>query len=147
MNSGVNMLLILVASVALATTLVLVLFRFATKLLGLQQVLKDGVVLTESGLEFLGFLWIVKMKAHYTEVESVELLPYYTGLISFIFFRYGFTSHWICKRTFSDIVLINLKGSRIYKNLLFTPKDAPAFVEQLRRRIKETQTSSPQVSP
>jgi hypothetical protein len=141
MNSGMTMLLILVVSVALATTLILVLFRFATKLLGLQQVLKDGVVLTESGLEYLGFLWIVKMKAHYTDVESVELLPYNTGLISFISFRYGFTSHWICKRTFSDVVLISLKGSRVYKKLLLTPKDAPAFVEQLRLRIKESETS------
>jgi hypothetical protein len=141
MSPGVTMLLILCVSVALATTLILVLFKFVTRLLGLQQVMKDGVVLTENGLEYLGFLWVVKMKANYTDVESVNVLPYHIGLISFILFHYGFTSHWICKRTCCDIVLISLKGSRIYKKLLFTPKDAPVFVEELQQRIKEAQSA------
>jgi hypothetical protein len=98
--------------------------------------MRDGVILAQDGIEYLGFLWIVKLKASYADIEDIELLPYYTGLMSVMFFRYGLTPHWICKRSFCDIVVIKLKGYRMYKNLLFTPKDAATFIAQLKSRIE-----------
>jgi hypothetical protein len=139
MNSSISVLLILFCGVALIATLIVVLFKLTAKLLGVQQVVGDGIVMTETGLEYGGFL---KLKANYADIESVELLPFNVGFFKCMFYYNGFRSHWIRRTMFGDIVVITFKGSRIYKNLLFTPKDAPAFIEQLQRRIKQAELSS-----
>ncbi|HEY1718144.1 MAG TPA: hypothetical protein VGH42_07595 [Verrucomicrobiae bacterium] len=134
MNPGLVILLIFFGSVALVAVITLTLFRFFTRLLGLKQVIKEGVVLTDDGLEYLGFLWLGKLKASYVDVESVEVLPFSKGLISILFFRYGLSSHWIGPRLFREMVAIKLKGQRVYKYLLFTPMDARVFAEKLKSR-------------
>jgi len=135
MNPGIVILLIFLGGAALVAVIVLTLFRSFAHLFGLKQVIREGVVLSDNGLEYLGFLWIGKLKASYADVESVEVLPFSKGLASIPAFRYGLSSHWIGPRLFKEIVVIKLKGSRVYKYLLFTPMDPAMFVEQLRSRI------------
>ena len=72
MSPGIIMLLLLLGSVAVATAAVLLLFRCYANVFGLREVLKDGVILTEKGIEYLGFLWLVKLEGKYDEVELVD---------------------------------------------------------------------------
>jgi len=128
-------------SVALVTVITLVSFRLLTRSLGLKQLVEEGIVLTEDGVELPRFLWMGKMKVSYTDVETVELLPWYKGLISILLFRYGFSVRSICTRFFHEIVVIKLKGARVFEYLLVTPKNAQAFVEQLKFRMKQSRAS------
>src|SRR5947209_4002608 len=100
MNSGALILLIFWGSVIVVAVITLTVFRFISRRLGLKQVLAEGVVMTENGLEYLGFAFLWKMKASYQDVESVESPPFVKGLASAMFFRYGMSSLWICTRPF-----------------------------------------------
>lgn len=136
MNSGTLILLIFLGSVALVAIVTMALFRFVTRSLGLKQVIEEGVVMTENGLEVLRFFGIGKMKVNYADVESVEVLPYYRGPLATLRLRYGMSARWIGTRLFHEIVVIKLKGPRVFRYLLSTPKNGPAFVEQLKARIE-----------
>lgn len=136
MNSGAIILVIFLASVAVVAVATLGLFRFISLKLGLKQVFDEGVVLTENGLEYLGFALLWKMRASYADVESVAIVPYFRALISGIFYRYGMSALWIWTRPSHQVVVIKLKGRRFYKYILFAPKDASAFVQQLKSRIE-----------
>jgi hypothetical protein len=138
MNSGIGMLLIFLGCLAVATFVVLSLLKFAIRRLGIGQLIREGAVLTDNGLEYLGFLWLVKHKATYADVESVEITPYFKGYLSFVSYHYGLSPLWRGSRAVSKIVVIKLKTSRSSKCLLCTPKDSSTFVEQLKSRIKLT---------
>jgi len=136
MNPGALILLIFLGSVALVVVVAVTLFRLVTRSFGLKQVIEDGVVMTENGLEVLRFFGIGKMRISYADVESVELLPHYRGPLATLLLRYNMSARWIGTRLFHEIVVIKLKGPRFFRYLLSTPKNGPAFVEQLQSRIK-----------
>jgi hypothetical protein len=140
MSPGMIIMLIFFAGAALVAAIVIPVFRFVTNSLGIKQVLEEGAVLTENGLEFLDFLWyfrVTKVKVSYADIESVKLMPYYKGLLTIVLPRFDTSSRWIRRRPFHQIVVIEFMGSQVYKRLFFTPKDAPAFVEKLKYRMKE----------
>lgn len=141
MNSGALILLMFLGSVVLVVVVTVVLFRLVTCSLGLKQVLEDGVALTEDGLEVLRFFGIGKMKLNYADVESVELLPY-RGPLPELHPRFRMSARWIGTRPFHQVVIIKLKGPRFFRYLLSTPKNGPAFVEQLKSRIEPTSHST-----
>lgn len=126
-------LLIFIGSVALSTMAILALFKYTMKRLGMREVQKDGVLLAEHGIEYVGFLWLIKLRADYADVESVELVPYHKAFL--LHLRYALTSHWMCKRVCTDVVVIKLKGSRMDKTLFITPEDAAGFVDKLKAKI------------
>jgi hypothetical protein len=132
----VRILLIFLACVTLIVMVTLPLFRFLARLLGMKQVLADGVVMTEEGLEYLGLAGLCKMKVPYREVESVESMPFLYGLASAMLFRYGMSSLWICTRPLHTIVVIKLRGPRMFRYLLSTPRNAHAFSQELKSRIQ-----------
>lgn len=136
MSSGPLILLIFIGSIAVVFVVTLTLFRFLTRSLGLKQVLEEGVVMTEDGLEVLGHFGIGKMTVSYTNVESAELLPHFRGPFVTFLFRYKMSARWIGTRAFHEVVVIKLKGPRLIRYLVSTPKNGPAFVEQLNARIK-----------
>lgn len=136
MNSGTIVLVIFLASVTLVAMVTLGLFRFMSLKFGLKQVHEDGVALTKNGLEVLRIFGLGKMRLNYADVESVELLPSYKGPLATLLLRYRMSARWIGTRLFGQIVVIKLKGPRLFKYLLATPKEASAFVQQLRSRIE-----------
>jgi hypothetical protein len=134
MNSdALIMLVLLVAGVAILTTLVIGLFLYLCKVRGVLQVFREGVVMTDNGIEYAGLMWMCKLHASYNDVKSVKLLPYHVAYFSFISFRY-IPCRWLCKRLFSDVVIIELNDSKKYKYILFTPADCADFIEKIRRR-------------
>lgn len=139
MSNALIALLILALGVALATILILLLFRLALKIFGVSQIAKEGIVLTESGLRYGGFLSLVKVEANYNDIKSVEILPMHVGFVKCMLYYNGIRSRWIRRTMCGDIVVITFKRSPFYKRLLFTPKDPTAFVQELRRRIEQAE--------
>lgn len=137
MNSGAFIAFTVLISVALVAVITLFVFRFLARSLGVRELVEGGVLLTESGIEFLKFSGLGKIKVNYSEVASAEMLPFFNGLISIWGFRYGLSVRWILTGNFSGkIVVVRLKGRRVSEYLCFIPKNAPAFVEQLKSRIE-----------
>ena len=130
---SVIMLVMLVVGTAILTILVIGSFLYLCKLRGILQVVREGVVMVEDGIEYAGFLRLFKFHAFYHEVKSVKVLPYHVAYFSYISFRYG-VSLWLCNRPFSDVVLIELNDSKRCKYILFTPADCVSFIEKLKSK-------------
>jgi len=140
MNSVLVQLFVFIASLALCVTTVLMLFKYAMKRLGMTDVQKEGIILTATGIEYVGFLWLIKLKANYTDVESIELVPYYKAWM-WSSFLVG-NCRWLCKRVASDVVAIRLKGGRKKETLLVTPEDPALFISTLRSKLSSTHQPS-----
>ncbi len=137
MSSGTTILLAVLASVVFIVTITLTGFRYATRSVRLRELVQEGVLLTEKGLEFPRSFLIGTLKVNYADVESVELIPFYKALVSILCFRYGVSVRSACTRLFHEIVVVKLKGPRLIKYQLLTPKDPAAFVEKLNSRIEQ----------
>ena len=134
MNSdALIMLILLVFGVAILTALVIGSYSYLCKLRGMSRVVREGVVIVEDGIEYAGFLRLNKLHASYHEVKSVKLLPYHVAYFSYITFRYG-ACLWLCNRLFSDVVLIELNHSKLFKYILFTPADCAGFMEKIQQK-------------
>jgi hypothetical protein len=136
MDPGASILLIFLAAVGLVAVVTLALFRVLAAAFGLRRVVEDGAVLTESGLEVLRFFGFGKLTLRYSEIEGAEILAHLRGPLATLLPRYRMSARWIGTRPLHPIVVIKLKGPRAFKYLLSTPRDALAFVEQLRSRIE-----------
>ena len=132
-RDALTMLVLLVVGVAIFTCLVIGLILHLCNLFGMRQVFKEGVVMTENGIEYAGFLWLSKLYASYDDIKSVKLLPYHFAYFSFVSFRY-FPCRWLCKRVFTNVVIIELNGAKDYKYILFTPANCDSFIEKMRRK-------------
>src|SRR5208283_1331215 len=95
MHPAITILLICFASAALIAVITVTVMRFFIRLSGRQQLVENGVVLTESGIEYFGFLYTGVRKTPFSEIQSVELVPYYKVLISSLFLRYGISTRRI----------------------------------------------------
>jgi hypothetical protein len=135
MNSGIGMLLIFLGSLAVATLVVLSMLKLIIRRLGIGQLIREGVVLTDNGLEYLGFLWLVKRKVSYAGVESVEMVPYFKAFLSSVFYRYGLSPIRRGTGALSKMVVIKLKTRHSFKYPLCTPEDASGFVGKLNSLI------------
>jgi hypothetical protein len=136
MNSVLAQLFVIFASLALCTIAVLMFFKYTMKWLGMTDVQKEGVLLTATGIEYVGFMWLIKLKANYTDVESVELIPYHKAWLRSSFLVGN--CRWLCKRVASDVVAIRLKGGRKNETLLLTPEDPALFISMLRSKLSST---------
>jgi hypothetical protein len=143
MNANTTIaLIIIVVIVVFVSCVTHYVFRYASSKLGTEKLAKEGVVLTDDGLEVQGLLVLNRKIICYGDVKSVELLSFFTSLL----FLFKVSVLWVCTRPFADVVAIEFRSPPQYnKYLLVTPKDAPAFVEQLRRQIKKSQTVSPHI--
>ena len=106
---------------------------------GHEQVYENGIMMTDTGIEYLGFLFTGTRKKSYEEIDSVQLIPYYKLLISKPFFRYGICTRWVrgvnSHFLFGKILVIRLKHPNPIQCLFFTPKDAAVFYKHLKSRI------------
>jgi len=139
-------LLIFFASVALVAVITVTSMRFFFRRAGRQQLYENGVVMSASGIEYWGLLFTGVRKKTFSEIRSVELLPYYEVLMSILLLRYGLSARRVPFNPFGKIVVIRLKHPNPIEYLFFTPKDASVFVERLQQLIKEAQAPSAQIS-
>jgi hypothetical protein len=132
---NVAIVLSFVALIAIVTVAAL---RRLTQVPGRRELFEDGAVLSESGLEFLGF-FRRRHKVAYGRIESVEVIPFLKALLPI----YGLNVISVCTRLASRVVVVKVKGSGIVRDLvfprylLFTPRDARAFAEQLKHRMAD----------
>jgi len=128
--------------------LVLLLFRLLVRHLGIKDLVEDGAVLTEEGIEYLRPFWAGRGKLKFCDIEAARVVSFPKAMLSLMFFGYGFSVHSIRSRFFSDFVELKIKNTAKwfefhFDYLLFTPKDALAFVEQLNNRLHDmTKTSN-----
>ena len=136
MNAGLIIALINIMIVSCVTVYA---FRWITHKLGIGNLVEEGAVLKEEGFEVPGFMFLHKKVISYSDIKSVELLSNFGSIL----FLFNMSVLWICPRLCVGMVAIELKSPpQFYKYLVVAPKNAPAFVEQLQRRIKQVELSS-----
>ena len=136
---GQLIVLFVFAIAALASIGAVALMRHFIRSSGHEQVINNGIVVTDNGIEYPGFLFSGTRKKEYTEIDSIDLIPYYKFVFLNMMKRYG---HWASLirgmsggNLLGDIVVIKIKNSEATKYLLFQPKDAAGIYEQLKKRI------------
>ena len=133
---------IFLAAAALVAVITLTVFRFLARRCGMKQLFEDGAVLTEDGIEYLGFFMFGRSKVTFAEIESVEVIPFYKAMFSILFFRPDFSVRNIRTRFSRDFVHVTLRRiprwyELYFHHLLFTPAHPAEFVERLRSRLEK----------
>ena len=126
---------------------VLLSFRFLVRFFGIKDLMDNGAVLTEDGIEYLRPFWAGRGRIDFRDIESARVVSPSKGLLSLAFFGYGFSVYSIRSRFFSDFVELRIrKKSRWFEPhfdyLLFTPKNAATFVEQLKSHLEDKKASN-----
>ena len=145
MDSGALILSTFLAGVALVVVVTLKAFRWFTRSPRLRQLTEDGAALSESGVEFPSCFFLRSIKVSYSEIESVDLLPFHQSIPPALLFRYGIGVSSNYTRLFHEAVVIKLIRPRVFKYWLVTPRNAPAFAKELRTRIEQSRTFLSQV--
>ncbi len=100
--------------------------------------------MTEGGIEYLRPFLLGRGKIKFNEIESVNMVSFPTSMLSLMIpLKYGFSVHkpsQIGVRLFGEVVEIKIKKKPRWNEfhfdyLVFKPKNAAAFVEQLKRRL------------
>jgi hypothetical protein len=94
-------------------------------------------MISEDGIKYWGFPLAWVRKKLFSEIKSVDLLPYYKVFFMTLFFRYGLSTRKVPFRPFGEIVIIRLKYPNPIEYLFFAPKDATSFFEQLRQKMPD----------
>jgi hypothetical protein len=137
MNSGAYVLLVLAAGAAFIAVAAIFLLRLVIRKLGIKELVDEGIVLTENGIEFPRFFFISRARVGYDEIESVELVPFPNKL--FLRFKYGPSVSSMPSAAWSgffrDTVVIKFKSPHFIQYRLFTPSKPEVLVEKLRSKI------------
>jgi hypothetical protein len=133
--------------IAILFVVVLILFRLLVRFLGIKDLMENGAVLTEDGVEYLRFFFVGRGKIKFDEIESARVISFPKAMLSLMFGGYAFSAYSIRTRLFSDFVELKMKRTARwfefhFNYLLFTPKDAVAVVEQIRVRLENNNIPS-----
>ena len=143
MNAGSLILLAVVASVILVTVVTIFSFRLIITKLGIKELVEQGVILTQSGIEFPRFMFMGKRRVNYCDIESVELVPFPESLTLRLRYSPSVVSmpsaRWDFRR---DTIVIKFKSPYIFQYHLFTPNDPAEVVRKLKSRIDKRATSA-----
>jgi hypothetical protein len=136
-----------IVGMAVLFTVVLMLFRFLVRFFGIKDVIEDGAVLTEDGVEYLRPFLAGRGKIKFDDIESARVVSFPKAMLLLIFFGYGLSVHSIRSRFLSDFVELKIKKTAQwfefhFDYLLFTPKNAVAFVEQLKGHLENKEKSN-----
>ena len=126
---------IAVSGAVLVGIVTVAIMRYLERKFDTKKLHEEGIVLTETGIEFLGFFWFGRKKARYDEIESVELISFQRSFLSKLLLQYGISIRSIYTRISGQLVQVKLKGPRLFEYLLFTPSNPAAVVEQLKTKI------------
>ncbi len=83
--------------------------KFVQRLTGTTKLFADGATIAEDGIEFLRFPFC-KRKVSFSEIESVEVVPWAKSMASIMCLHYGMPVLEIRTRLFSDYVRVKLKS-------------------------------------
>ena len=143
MNVGTVILLAVVASVIFVTVLTIFLFRLIVTKLGIRELVEQGIILTESGIEFPRFMFLGRGRVNYSNIESVELVPFPASLTLRLRYSPSVVSmpsaRWNLRR---DTVVIKFKSPCTFQYHLFTPNDPAELVNKLKSRIDNPTASA-----
>jgi hypothetical protein len=143
MNPGTVILFACVICVLFAALATVFLFRRLLKFLGIKELVEQGVVLTEHGIEFPRFIFMGRSKASYGEIESVELVRFPESLTLRARYAPSVASRAGARWDFrKDTVVIKFKPSHAIQYRLFTPTNPDEFVRKLKTRIDNRGTSA-----
>ena len=132
------LLVLLFILIALAATVAVALIRFFYRVSGHERVYGNGIVMTEGGIEYLGFPFTGTRKKTFDEIDSVELSPYFKVAISALCFRYGLNTNRVPLNLFGDILVVGFKDPNPFRYLFFcAPKDATDIYEQIKSKIRQ----------
>ncbi len=137
---GIGFYAVVIVMVVSFTTVAI--FRYLTRRLGTDELLRSGAILAKDALELPGAFWLMKKRIAYDRIESVEVVPFHVAAFAAPF-RYGFSIRNLWTRMTGRVVVITLKKATFVKYVLFTPKNAEDFVCQLRTHITEKAANSP----
>src|SRR5271155_5608878 len=98
-----RILILFIACSALVAVVTVILFRTFIRLIGLKDVMNEGVVLTDDGVEYCSFLFTGKRTLPYREIRSAELLSYSRVVLSALVFAYGISANKVPFRPFHKI--------------------------------------------
>jgi hypothetical protein len=135
LSAGALILLLVVASVAIVTNVTLYIFRLVLGSSGTRELVNEGAVLAETGIEFPRFLFCGKWKVSYYEIAGAELVPFPKSLG----LRLGYPSaisfpggSWDFRR---PTVVLKFKSRPLFPYRLVAPSDPERFVERLNSYI------------
>jgi hypothetical protein len=112
--------------------------RLVLRRTNMERVVNEGVLLTEIGIEYPRFLYLGKRKTRFSEIRSVELVPYGEVAKSILMLRYGISIRRPPLKPCGDLVVVRLKHPNPIEYLFFGPRDPLELFEQLRRRMGRT---------
>lgn len=138
MSTRTLILLVVATSVIMVSVTTVFLLRLYVRKFGIEEMVDEGVVLTESGIEFSRFIIFGKRRVNYADIESVEFIPFPNSL--FLSLRYGTSvqghlpGRW---NLFLGTVVVKLKPSYFIRHHLFKPSNPAEFADELRSRINK----------
>lgn len=137
MNIPGQLILVLVfAFIALVCVCVIAWMRHFIRHSGNEKVFKDGLVVSESGVDYLRFAVAGLREVAYSEIESVELIPFFKFML-FGVLRFGSQARTLHgQQLFSDVLAIKLKNSDPARYIFIGPKDATTVYDQIKSRIE-----------
>lgn len=102
----------------------------------MEDMVNEGIVLTENGIEFPRFGIMGVSKANYEDIESVELVPFPKSLTLRLRYSPSVISTPSGRWKFSlGTVVIKFKPPYAFQYHLFTPTDPAQLVKELKSRI------------
>ena len=144
MNSGSAILLWMLVVVVAIVLIVKSLFRIFKKKTGVKEMIEEGVILTNKGIEFPRFIFLGRMEVPYSDIESVEFVPFPQSLT--LRMRYGpsiasqINGRWLA--FFRGAVVVKLKPGHLIQYRLFTPRNPLEVTKELGSRIAAKGDSS-----
>lgn len=120
--------------VIVLAVIVLLLVRLFFRLIGHSDLLAEGVVVKEDGIEYLG---LGKVKTIlYTNIENIRLISLGERLTAYATWRFGTSIESVRGRIGGDSVLITLRCPQPCKYVMFTPKHPAEFIDKVTARLK-----------
>jgi hypothetical protein len=130
-------LILVFAFIALVCVCVIAWMRRFIRRSGYEKVFKDGLVVSDNGIEYLRFEIAGLREIAFSDIDSVELIP---G-IKFFFFGYllfgkqarMMTVHG--QKPFGDVLAIKLKRADSGRYVFITPENAETVYDQIKSKI------------
>jgi hypothetical protein len=130
-----RVLILFIAGAGVIAAITITTLRTFIRLIGMKEVIDEGIILTDDGVEYSGFLLTGKKVLAYSEIRSVELLPYFRVALSALIFAYGISANKVPFRPFHKILIVRLKNPRPIEYLFLAPKEPESAFERLKQRV------------
>lgn len=132
--------LILIAVLGIPTLIAVALVfgvRYLFRRAGHERLYDDGVVMTDNGIEYLGFFFTGIRRVAYSDIASVELVPSFQLALFQMVHYYGFFPRTIKRKLFGKVVVIRFRNSISAACLFFMSRKPEDFYEQLKSKIRQ----------